>query len=156
MGQSKTFKEDPDIEKKAEKMEREDVSTVWQTAGQSREAGQQGWITAPKSRSPQQPRPFWYPERQECPKQTLKVHSCQDSIMPHPQLPPASQHAANARGSVCQGGQLCPSQWPLRNSWNSFQYQGPFITVLGKLWAKPTAEWRINAFPERDWAEVLM
>lgn len=32
MGQSKTFKKDLDIEKKAEKMEREDVSTVWQAS----------------------------------------------------------------------------------------------------------------------------
>lgn len=47
MGQSKTFKEDPDIGKKAEKMEREDVSTVWQTAGQSREAGQAGMDNGP-------------------------------------------------------------------------------------------------------------
>ena len=61
MGQSKTFQEDPDIEKKAEKMEREDVSTVWQTAGQNREAGQAGVVNGPWVQEPLAAKTFLIP-----------------------------------------------------------------------------------------------
>lgn len=66
MGQSKTFQEDPDIEKKAEKMEREDVSTVWQTAGQSREAGQAGVVNASPAKT------FLIPWKAGVPKANFK------------------------------------------------------------------------------------
>lgn len=68
MGQSKTFQEDPDIEKKAEKVEREDDSTVWQTAGQSREAGQAGVVNGPWVQEPLAAKTFLIPWKAGVPK----------------------------------------------------------------------------------------